>query len=107
MPGLRCSDRERDRLQIAHFSHHDDVRIFTERTAQGGGEALRVGADLTLGDVATTSASKMLDWVLESVMICSRPLRFTCSTRAARVVDLPPADRAGDKNEPVMKAGRI
>lgn len=36
--GLRCGDRERDRLQVAHFPDHDDVRIFTESAPERVGE---------------------------------------------------------------------
>ena len=40
--------RQFDRFQVAHFADEDDVRIFAQRAAQGGGERLRVHADFAM-----------------------------------------------------------
>src|SRR5207237_4620496 len=49
--GLSRSDCERDRFQIAHFSDHDYVRIFAERSTQCCGERVAESENLSLGNV--------------------------------------------------------
>ncbi len=60
MTGFGCGDRQRNRFQVAHFTNQYDVRILTQRRAQGATERLRVAGDFALIDM---------------VMMC-----FCCST---------------------------
>ena len=62
---FRGGDGERDRFQVAHFTDHDDVRIFTQRAAQGGGEGLGVRVHFALGDVAALRLDDVLDRILQ------------------------------------------
>ncbi len=48
MPGLRQSDRSRDRFQIAHLAHHDHIRILSHRVLQARGKRLDVSSQFTL-----------------------------------------------------------
>ena len=50
--GFRRLDRDRDRLEIAHFADQHDVRILAQRRAQRRLEAVGVRADLALVDQA-------------------------------------------------------
>ena len=49
-PGLRGSQRELNRFEIAHFAHEDDVGILAERGLQRIGEGQRMDAQLALVD---------------------------------------------------------
>ena len=50
MPRGGGGQGEFDGLQIAHFTDEDDVRVFAQRAAQGGGERLRMHAYLAVVD---------------------------------------------------------
>ena len=50
--GFGSGDRERDRLQVAHFTHHDDVGVLTQRSAKRRSEGDGVRVDLALRYVA-------------------------------------------------------
>ena len=54
-----------DRFQIAHFTDHDDIGIFAERTAQGRAKRQGVGVHLALGDVAALRFEHVLDRIFE------------------------------------------
>ena len=61
----RRSEREFDRLEIAHFTHHHDVRILAQRTAQRRGKGLCMHADLAVIDQRLLRAMHKLDRVLD------------------------------------------
>ena len=65
MAGLRGGDGERNGLEVAHFSHHDDIGIFAQRPAQSGAERLCVSMHFALRDVATLRLKDVFDRVLE------------------------------------------
>ena len=50
--GFGSGDRERDRLQVAHFTDHDHVGVLAQRAAKRGSERDGVRVDLALRDVA-------------------------------------------------------
>src|SRR5439155_113251 len=55
----------RDRLQVAHLAHEDDIRVFAEHRAQGGLEAAGVRAQLALIDHRLAVGVDVLDRVLD------------------------------------------
>ena len=57
--------RQLDRFQIAHFADENDVRIFAQRAAQGGGERARVHADFAMLHQAILAAMHELDRILD------------------------------------------
>src|SRR6185436_13356459 len=48
--GFGDAQRRLDGLHVAHFADEHDIRVFTKRGAQGGGETLRVVVNLALID---------------------------------------------------------
>lgn len=101
--GFGCGDGQTDGLQIAHFTDHDDVGIFTKGTAQSRAEGFGVGVNLALGDLAALGGEEVFDWIFEGddmvvtflvdlVDHGSQRGRFTA------------ADRAGDQNQTVVVA---
>ena len=56
---------ELDRFEIAHFSDEQDVRIFTQRAAQRGGEGACVHADFAMLHEAVLAAMHELDRVFD------------------------------------------
>src|SRR5438093_1485089 len=65
MPGLGCSDGERNRLQVAHFANHDHVWIFPQRSAQSSGERFCMREYFALRNMAVFRLDDVLDWVLQ------------------------------------------
>ena len=65
MTGRSGFDRQRDRLEIAHFTHQNNIRIFAQRTAQCGGEGFGMQADLTVVYDAPLALMHKLDGVLD------------------------------------------
>ena len=63
--GLGERQRDRDRVEVAHFTEEDDVGVFTQGAAQTVGEALHVGADLALVDHRHLVGVQVLDRVLD------------------------------------------
>ena len=51
--GLGSSDCERDRLQVAHFTDHNDVGVLAECPTKRGSEGDCVRVNLALSDMAT------------------------------------------------------
>ena len=63
--GRRRGEREFDRFQVAHFTDENDVRIFTQRAAQGGGERVGVHADFAVLHQAILAAMHKLDRIFD------------------------------------------
>lgn len=63
--GFRSGKGELDRFQVAHFSDHDDVWIFPERTTEGFCEGLGVGMDFALVDLAAFRFENVFDRIFE------------------------------------------
>ena len=85
---FRGGDGERDRFQVAHFTDHDHIRIFTERAAQRRAERARVRVHFALGDVATFRLEDVFDRIFQRDDVIA-PFELICSTSAASVVDFP------------------
>ena len=62
---FRRGDGRLDRLQVAHFAHHDDVGVLPQGAADRLGEAAHVDADFTLVDRAPLVRVIELDRVLD------------------------------------------
>ena len=62
---FRRREAKLNRFVVAHFADDDDVRRLAERGPQGGGERLRVLADLALGDHALERLVHELDRILD------------------------------------------
>ena len=101
MPGLRSGDRERDRLEVAHFAHHDDIGIFAERAAQRRAERSRVRVHFALGDVATLRLEDIFDRIFERDDVFATFDIYLLDERRQRG-RFAAADRTGDENEAVL-----
>ena len=64
--GLGSSHRCRHGGMIAHFTHEDDINVFTKSGDEGIGKALGVDADLALVDDRLFRLKNVLDGVLDS-----------------------------------------
>ena len=104
MACLRGGDGERDGLEIAHFTDHDDIGIFAERAAQGGAEGLGVGVHFALGDVAILRLEDVFDRVLEGDDVLV-PLEVYLLDERGEGGRFAAADRAGDEDEAVVITG--
>ena len=63
--GLGDRQGRSDRLEIAHLTDEDYVRILSQRVLQGGPKALRVRPNLALVDHAPLVAVHELDRILD------------------------------------------
>ncbi len=104
--GLGGLDGDRDRLQVAHLAHQDDVRVLAQRRAQGAPKPLVC---------APTSRWLMrhcLSWWTNSigssmVMMWSSRCSLMWSIIAASVVDLPLPVGPGDHDEPLVHLAEV
>ena len=90
-------------LEVAHFPHHDHVRIFPQRTAQSRAEGFGVGVHFALGDVATLRLEDVFDRILEGNDVLAS-LDIYLLDQSGQRGRLSAADRAGNEDEPVMVA---
>ena len=65
MAGLGGFDGDLHRLEVAHFADEDDVGVFAQGCAQGGGEGARVAVDFALVDDALGRGVDEFDGVLD------------------------------------------
>ena len=65
MAGLGGEQAGLDRLEVAHFTDQDDVRVLTQRAAQRLREGARVDRDLALVDDRLVVAVQELDRILD------------------------------------------
>ena len=63
--GFCRRERQGDGFQVAHFAHHDDVRVFTEGSAEGPREGFRVFMHFALVDVAVFGGNQVFDGVFK------------------------------------------
>ena len=63
--GFSCGDRERNRLEIAHLTHHDDIRILTQGSAKSVGEALCMSVNLALVHMTTGGLNHIFDGIFQ------------------------------------------
>ena len=61
-----CGERQLDRLQVAHFSHQNDVGIFAQCSPKRSGEGFRMHSDFPVIDKAVLAGVDKLDWVFHS-----------------------------------------
>ena len=103
---LGGGDRRRDRLEVSHLTHQDDVGVLPQHVLEGRSEPVGVGTYLALVHDATLVLVEELDGVLDGHDV-----------RLALGVDhvhhggergrLPRARRAGDHHEPSREAGEV
>jgi hypothetical protein len=96
-------DGERDRLQVAHFTDHDHVRVFTQSTAESGGEGLRVVCDLALVHMAALRLDDVLDRVFQRDDVILT-LGIDGIHEGGERGGFAAADGAGDEDEAVVEA---
>ena len=106
MPGLGDGERGLDRLQVAHFTDQDDVRVLAQHILERGREGRRVGADLALVDDALLVVMDVLDRILDrhDVGLAGRvdlvEHRRECRALAA-------AGRAGQQHQALLAVGEF
>ena len=61
MAGFCRGDCRRDCLKVAHFTDQNDVRIFTQSSAQATGKATGIGPDFALVDHTVAMAVQVFD----------------------------------------------
>ena len=87
--GLGERERDRDRVEVAHLAEEDDVGVLTQGAAQTVGEAVHVGAHLTLVDHRGLVVVQVLDRVLDGEDVAPASVSLMRSIIAASVVLLP------------------
>jgi hypothetical protein len=102
--GFRSSERELDGLEVAHFSHHDDIGVFTQRTAQCLGKGLRVRVDFALIHVAALGVEHVFDRIFqgENVVFAVAIDEINQSRQSRRFSG---SHRARDENQTVVISG--
>ena len=104
--GLGERQRDRDRVEVAHFAEQDDVGVFTQGAAQTVGEAAHVGADLALVDHRHLVVVQVLDGVLDGEDVHRLGLVDAVDHRRQRRA-LARAGRAHDEHETVRPVQQI
>gem|GEM_PF-4737616 len=66
MAGFGGGDGERDCFQVAHFAHHDDIRVLPEGAAQCRSEGFGVGVHFPLVHLAALGREEVFDRILQS-----------------------------------------
>src|SRR5262249_2458992 len=97
-------ERGRDRLEVAHFSDEQDVRVLAERGAQALGERPCVGADLALVDDTLLMLVEELDRILDRHdVLGARPVDLVDKRSERR--RLTRTGRPGDEDEAARLLG--
>ena len=103
--GFGCGDGERDCFQVAHFTHHDDIRVLPEGAAQCRSEGFGVGVHFPLVHLAAPGGEEVFDRILQGDdVFVAGAVHFFDQRGKGRA--LAAANRAGNQNEPVLVLGQ-
>ena len=89
VPGLGRGDRGRDRLEVAHLADEDDVGVLAQDVLEGRRERSACRRRPRAGSRCSCLCLCRNSIGSSTVMMCAGRSRFTMSTIAASVVDLP------------------
>jgi len=106
MPGLGRAEGQPHRFRLAHFAHHQHVRVFAQAVQQRLLEAGRVAPHFPLPDKGPARRN-VNSMGFSMVTMCRASLRLIVWMSAANVVDFPAARRAADEHQTVRMMGQL